>query len=111
MTAGRIDEWVAWARREKLRKMLAEIREWVRELNRRDPIVFYRVFVKNAVTREEWYWDFDTHEEVERYLQHLAHAPGFATYEIREVLPLIYEIGPWRVNVVPVRKSMARGWL
>jgi len=108
MTRARIDEWVAWARREKLRKMLAEIRAWVREFNLRDPVIFYRVFVKNEVTREEWYWDFDTREEVERYLQRLARAPDFATYEIREVLPLVYEVGPWRVNVVPVRRSMVR---
>lgn len=61
--------------------------------------VKWRAFVHNRETGERWVEDFDTWEEVIDYIQRLARECNCPIYGMAD----IYDIGPYRVDVVKFR--------
>lgn len=90
--------------KEMVERMKAEAREWVR----RNPVQYYKVFVTNRVTRERWVVELETREKVNKYLESLARPGGVVRYMVYEVMDDMYDIGPYRVEVLPIRKRLMR---
>jgi len=104
----KLDEIFWRVKLERERKLLESIRRAVAALNRRDPVIFVRVHVKNRVTGEAWYVDFDTWEDAQNYLNELAWLPGGRKYRIYTITPGLYDVGPFQVSMVKVRRSWVR---
>lgn len=103
--SGRISDFITWAKKAKEAKIIAEIREWLK----RRQVVEVRVFVRNRVSNEQWRVDFGTLEEAHEYISELARSAPFGRYTVWEVMPGMYDVGPYRVDVVIVRVDVRGG--
>jgi len=101
----KLDEIFRRVKLERERKLLESIRRAVAALNRRDPVIYVRVHVKNRVSGEAWSVDFDTWEQAQNYLHELAWLPGGRKYRIYTITPGLYDVGPFQVSMVKVRRS------
>jgi len=95
----RIDELLRRIKKQQEAELLKKIRRDTEEWFRTHRLAFIEVIVRNRVTPGVEFYTAYSVEEVEEIIKRIAERRTPFTMPIREVLPGLYEVGPYEVIV------------
>jgi len=105
----RIDELLERLRKQQEAARWQRIMEEVREWRKTRILVRIDITVKNKVSGGWWAYSVASEDELEDYLDWLARKGPRQPFPIREVVPGVYEVGPFVVYAHRVYKDIG-GW-